>query len=210
MTIAPWILTHSGRKFCPLDPNPNDVCIEDIAHALARTCRFGGHAELSYSVAQHSVLVSHICRKRDSLWGLMHDAAKALSGFGDVAKPVKDNILITDACGLGVQSTMSQFEDRILRVIATALDIPWPPPDLKGQDQVALMLERNSMMPDHPDWPKQSGFSPKMIPSDSRVRDTTIRGRKATVASGGFIYHWGPILAESRFLERYHELRGIG
>lgn len=206
MTIEPWILTHSGRKFWPLDPNPDDVCIEDIAHALARTCRFGGHCEPSYSVAQHSVLVSHICRKRDALWGLMHDAAEALSGFGDVAKPVKDNIMLVISATDEMLS-VGELETRILRVIATALDIPWPPPDLKGPDQVALMLERNSMMPEHPDWPKQSGFSPSMIPADSRVRDTTLRGRQATVASGGFIYHWGPILAESRFLERYHELR---
>lgn len=51
-----FICTYTGRKFYPLDPRPEDVCIEDIAHALALVNRFGGHTRVPYSVAQHSVL----------------------------------------------------------------------------------------------------------------------------------------------------------
>jgi hypothetical protein len=37
-----FIGTFSGLRFWPLDPNPEKILIEDIAHALAHQCRFGG------------------------------------------------------------------------------------------------------------------------------------------------------------------------
>jgi hypothetical protein len=51
-----WIQTASGIKFYPLAPHPEDVTIEDIAHALSKMCRFNGHnghTSAFYSVAQH-------------------------------------------------------------------------------------------------------------------------------------------------------------
>ena len=53
-----WIMTFTGRKFWVLDPQPEDVNIIDIAHALAMKVRFNGHVSRFYSVAQHSVLVA--------------------------------------------------------------------------------------------------------------------------------------------------------
>src|ERR1019366_3711480 len=50
-----FIGTFSGLRFWPLLPNPDDILIADIAHALAHQCRFGGHASKFYSVAEHSV-----------------------------------------------------------------------------------------------------------------------------------------------------------
>jgi hypothetical protein len=54
MKLAGWIQTYTGKKFWPLDPRPEDVDIEDIAHALAMQCRFGGHCLRFYSNAEHS------------------------------------------------------------------------------------------------------------------------------------------------------------
>ena len=44
-----WMQTISGRQFWPIDPRPEDVFIEDIAHALSMMCRFNGHCDRFYS-----------------------------------------------------------------------------------------------------------------------------------------------------------------
>ena len=46
-----------GGAFWPLDPIPEEVHLEDIAHALSMQCRWGGHVRQFYSVAQHCLLV---------------------------------------------------------------------------------------------------------------------------------------------------------
>lgn len=82
-----WFRTFSGKLFYPLDPRAEEICIEDIAHALSLQCRFTGHVSHFYSVAQHSVIVSHLCDPADALWGLLHDAPEAY--IGDMSSPLK-------------------------------------------------------------------------------------------------------------------------
>ena len=82
------ITTHSGVRFWPLLPNPDDIWIDDIAHALSNQCRFAGHTCVFYSVAEHSVRVSQLCRPEDALWGLLHDASEAF--LSDVPAPLKE------------------------------------------------------------------------------------------------------------------------
>jgi hypothetical protein len=88
-----WILTFTGKKFFPLSPRIEDICIEDIAHALSNICRFTGHCKEFYSVAQHSLLVtgeigrSNLGNSQQQLAGLLHDASEAY--LCDIARPVK-------------------------------------------------------------------------------------------------------------------------
>lgn len=87
MNRGPWIQTYTGKAFFPLDPRPEDIDIEDIAHALSHLCRYGGHCNKFYSVAQHSIHVAEALPDDIKLWGLLHDATEAY--LVDVPRPIK-------------------------------------------------------------------------------------------------------------------------
>lgn len=82
-----WISTYSGNKFHIFNPKLNDIDVNDIAHCLSMLCRFNGHCQKFYSVANHSVLVSQIIDPQYALEGLMHDATEAF--IGDMVRPLK-------------------------------------------------------------------------------------------------------------------------
>jgi hypothetical protein len=84
-----WMSTYLGGRFYPLDPKPNEIFIEDIAHALSMQNRFNGHTNWPYTVAQHSVHVSDYVggSPEQRLYGLLHDAAEAY--IGDLIRPIK-------------------------------------------------------------------------------------------------------------------------
>lgn len=84
--------TYTGKLFNYGNPTKDMLDLVDIAHALAHTCRYGGHTKFHYSVAQHSVLVSMIaCSEGMDInhqrWGLLHDASEAY--LGDVPRSLK-------------------------------------------------------------------------------------------------------------------------
>lgn len=86
---SPFILTHTGRQIFFDHVYPEDICIEDIAHALSHLCRYTGHTTMFYSVAQHSLLVTEKIpgNAETKLVALLHDAAEAY--VGDVSSPLK-------------------------------------------------------------------------------------------------------------------------
>lgn len=83
------IRTYTGEIFDVLHPNPEQIHIEDIAHALSQLCRFGGHTHHFYSVAQHSVIMSglELVPEPLRLTALLHDASEAY--LVDVPSPIK-------------------------------------------------------------------------------------------------------------------------
>lgn len=81
-----WIWTRSGKKMHFKNPLPG-LSITDIAHALSNLCRWTGQCDEFYSVAQHSVLVSHQVNQSMALHALLHDAAEAYTN--DMNKPIK-------------------------------------------------------------------------------------------------------------------------
>lgn len=89
--LGEFIQTYTGRQVWPMDPRPEEICIEDIAHALSMQCRYAGHSLRFMSVAEHSVHIARWLREHygpaDALEGLLHDASEAY--LIDVPRPVK-------------------------------------------------------------------------------------------------------------------------
>jgi len=82
-----------GNEYWPLDPTRVIPSIENIAHKLAQTNRYGGSCIFPYSVAQHCYLGAKALlrdghTKETALAFLFHDAAEPL-GVGDLPSPVK-------------------------------------------------------------------------------------------------------------------------
>jgi len=86
------IVTFKGEQFTPLDPDINQIHIEDIAHSLSLMCRANGHIDYFYSIAQHSINCANEAKARGfsariQLICLIHDASEAY--ISDITRPVK-------------------------------------------------------------------------------------------------------------------------
>lgn len=87
-----YITTYMKIHFEPLNPNPDDIRIEDIAHAQSLMTRANGHFPEFYSVAQHSIACAAEGEARGYsprmiLACLLHDASEAY--LSDITRPVK-------------------------------------------------------------------------------------------------------------------------
>lgn len=140
-----WIHTHSGRRFYPLDPRPEDIAIEDIAHALSNICRFNGHCARFYSVAEHSLQVAfhvswdktYVATLGTTLAALLHDASEAY--LCDIPLPLKT---------MQVMAPYRAMEASVEAAIAERFGLPHPMPAVvKRHDQMALATERRDLIP---------------------------------------------------------------
>lgn len=89
-----WMITASGRRFYPLDPRPEDLDWGDVAHHLARLCRYGGAVAGWYSVAEHSCLMADWFLARgetvNARYALIHDGPEF--AIGDIIRPIKPEL----------------------------------------------------------------------------------------------------------------------
>jgi hypothetical protein len=81
---------YNGHRVDPFVITPDDINIQNIAHSLSMLCRFGGHTQVFYSVAQHCVRVSEALPKELQLEGLLHDATESI--VQDLIRPIKRGI----------------------------------------------------------------------------------------------------------------------
>lgn len=117
--------TASGRIVDLLAPEPADIRLHDIVHALARLARYNGHTlgDKPYSVAQHSVWCARMAEEFldatpiDCLYVLLHDAHEAYTG--DIVSPLKAIPAIRRA--------IRPIEKRLQQAIHRALRLREPP-----------------------------------------------------------------------------------
>ena len=205
---GPWFQTASGRVFYPYDPKVSEIFLSDIARALAMQCRFNGHCEAFYSIAEHSRWISLRLAPVEELdaleratsatgvsaykyqvglglYGLLHDAAEAY--VGDMVSPVKARL-----------SAYRAVEDRVQAAIAARFGFASYEasgsvhldcyPILKEADRRMLLTEKRDLRkgPLHktPDE-ERAGLLP--------YEDLKLRGE-------------APAAAEELFLARFQEL----
>ena len=90
-----YITTYKKVHFTPLDPRPEDILIEDIAHALSLMSRANGHFPSFHSVAQHCIECCQEALERGlgnrvARACLLHDASEAY--LADITRPVKQHL----------------------------------------------------------------------------------------------------------------------
>jgi len=133
-----WISTYSGRPFWPCDPRIEDVATEDIAHALSLQCRFAGHCDTFYSVAEHCFRASMIVPYEDALWALLHDAPEAY--LIDLPRPLKYTP--------GLAEMYQECEAALMRVICRKYELPFgAPASVKQADVILLATEQRDLLP---------------------------------------------------------------
>jgi hypothetical protein len=175
----PWIETFSGIRFDFLNPQPEQIQLEDIAHALSNQCRYTGHTRKFYSVAEHCWHTSFIADEK--LWGLLHDASEAY--ISDLSRPVKQ---LTP-----IGPPYLEVETRIMQAICSRFGLIGPmPPSVKKADNVMLFTEKKQLMTSLP-WTDD--------PSSNFLSES---------AKDIKLYCWSPEAAKESFIERYKFLTG--
>ena len=144
-----WMQTFTGRTFYPMAPQVGDVDPVDIAHALGLICRYGGHVNRFYSVAEHCVLMSYAVAPENALWALLHDATEAY--VGDMVRPLKN-----------MMPAYREAEDRLMVVICDRFGIGYScPAEVKAADTRILLDERAALMAPAPQsWRSLEGVPP--------------------------------------------------
>lgn len=175
-----YIHTQGGR-FYILRPEWN---IEWMAHSLAQTARYRGHADRQYSVAEHSVLVSLLMAEEvggDPFEGLMHDGAEAV--LPDVSSPFK-----------GLFPDLRMMEKKLDRSIRERWKLPLTKTDeCQTADWLALFIEAALLLPE-----RGADFED---PYHLRPRALALREAKGWTV---VCMPWQQ--AKGIFLQRYHEL----
>ena len=107
--MSEHIITYTGKHFEPLNPDPDRICIEDIAHALPMICRGNGHVSKFWSVGEHCICCAKEAKTRGmnnriALACLLHDASECY--MSDVPRPFKKMI-----------PEYMEHEEKLLRMI---------------------------------------------------------------------------------------------
>jgi 5'-nucleotidase len=189
-----WQRMLSGRRLDLLDPAPEDVAIEDIAHGLARVARWNGQTvgDHAFSVAQHSLVVDEIAGARDPKWPprwrlatLLHDSPEYV--IGDLISPFKT------AIGLDYK----QFELRLLAAIHVRFGLPPDLPadvqnEIKTCDRIAAFYEATQLAGFATDEALTFFGKPQGLPTEAHEQLQALRPLPADAAQKAFLarFQW--------------------
>ena len=179
---GPWLQTYKGGAFTPTAPRVEDLDLDDIAHTLSNLCRFTGHTQSFYSVAQHCCRVAtellhmQVDDPDVLLAGLLHDAAEAY--VHDLPGPLKQLPALR-----AVYKPIELAVEDCIRRWAGLSEEAWSDPRIKVADVTLLRTEAGELMsPLHESW------SPEHHPDRGRAWHTP---------------PWPPLVARRHFTEDF-------
>jgi 5'-deoxynucleotidase YfbR-like HD superfamily hydrolase len=192
-----WQRMLSGRRLDLLDPSPEDIEIEDIAHGLARVARWNGQTlgTHAFSVAQHALIVEEVAGALNPTWppsfrlmALLHDAPEYV--IGDLISPFKA------AIGLDYKA----FELRLLAAIHARFRLPpSAPPDvaagIKHADRIAAYFEATRLAGFGEEEAERYFGRPSDLPADLERLLGLISGWPATEAQERFLARFAALSA---------------
>jgi len=154
------IQTYSRKQFDLLNPRAEDICIEDIAHALSNLCRFTGHTSEFYSVAQHSVIMGdQALNRRDRILMLLHDAHEAY--LGDISGPLT---IALEYLGADLPKLKKRYDRVIFEAFGYGTPTNKEYEHIRFMDNRMLLTERRDLMGGEAfDWCVQGVPSPYTI-----------------------------------------------
>lgn len=152
-----WAGMHTGGRFYPFDPRPEEVFIEDIAAHLSCIVRYGGATGPKnwFSVAQHCVIGSFIAEDRYGVTAarafLLHDAPEYV--LGDMIRPVKYTM-----------PNYRELEANIWTAIADRFGVSRIlPAHIKEIDNLMLACEKRDLLPLSERWLNMPDADPDVI-----------------------------------------------
>ena len=139
-----FIGTYTNKKFYFLNPMPEQIDIEDIAHALSMNCRYNGHIKKFYSVAEHCCNVAAIVydvtkNPKMALAALMHDASEAY--IVDIPRPLKPHL-----------TNYKEIEEKVEKAIQDKWNLVELDSFVHWVDQNIVYDEAVSLFNVIPDW----------------------------------------------------------
>lgn len=190
------IMLASGALFDLLDPEGSEFTLYDIAHGLGRVCRFAGHTNRFYSVAEHCYHVSRLVLSEaeylanQGMWhddieleflaraALIHDGTEAF--IGDVTRPLKallpDYKVVEARVELAIAN---RFLNGRVNLFGNSL--------IKTFDTAMCLIEARNMMPSAPGY-----WTSLRVPADAweKAKEVKLHYDKPDYASALWLRHW--------------------
>lgn len=154
--MNPFIITRYGHRIHFLRPQPVELDIRDISHALSRLVRFNSHTLEPYYVAQHVCLAADVAPIECKREAFAHDWAEAF--VGDSPAPLKTLL-----------PSFAEIEARLERALSRKFGYRFPyPSPVKDVDMRLLVTEIRDLT-HRSDW-KDYPFTPlddEIVPWDT-------------------------------------------
>lgn len=160
------IATVKGRVIHYINPDPEQIDLDDIARGLSKLPRYTGQTIHTYSVLQHSLLVADLVGPEHQLHALLHDAPEAYTS--DLPSPLKEAMRAI-AKDHGHESPFDVVESALWDAVCRRWDIsPDLPEAVSAADYTSMLIEAPVLQPAgwrHSVW---DSHRENFIPSDKR------------------------------------------